>query len=198
MFILACLLLNQLASSSQASVFNDLTTDPAIIAQAQAIKGGRLWPKMLDEWKKGVEVREEIENWIEERSLPKELALIPWVESKYAILNQRQSRNRGAGVWMLIRKTARTLGITLKPHDERMNTYVATQGALTLLSHHYSEWKDWELAVLSYHAGLGRVKKAVRRHGDDDALTLARSGVAYDRKYLDKLGVSILLFGDEL
>lgn len=138
-----------------------------------------------------------LEAAIEQHGLPRELLAIPIVESEYRNLPQTPQQLYGAGIWMFVKGTARSLGLKVSPkRDQRLNIALATDAALTLLKSHYEEFGDWNLALLAYNAGEGTVRRGIKATGSRDAWRLVAAGHSNDPDYLAKVhAASIILTG---
>lgn len=94
-----------------------------------------------------------------EAKLPKELALIPVIESEY---NSRAVSPKGAGgLWQLMPQTAKGYGITSK---DRFQLVPSTTAALKYFKELHQQFKNWEFAIAAYNAGDGRVQKALNQN----------------------------------
>lgn len=99
-------------------------------------------------------------NHIERRDLPGEIALIPFIESRYRPLPG--SGQGAAGMWQLVPGTAKAHGLEVSgKRDARHDTIESTRAALNLLEHLEREFSDWRLAYLAYNAGEFRIKRAL-------------------------------------
>lgn len=97
---------------------------------------------------------------IERRNLPGEIALVPFVESRYRPLPG--SGQGAAGIWQLVPRTARSYGLEVSSaYDARLNVVESTRAALELIEHLEREFSDWRLALLAYNAGEFRLKRAL-------------------------------------
>ena len=101
---------------------------------------------------------------VEQRRLPLELALIPIVESTFD--PTAVSPGKAAGLWQIIPTTAKTLGLQRNGHyDGRRDVLAATDAALDYLQTLAGEFDgNWELALASYNAGSGTVRRAIARN----------------------------------
>jgi membrane-bound lytic murein transglycosylase D len=101
---------------------------------------------------------------VEERRLPLELALVPVIESTFD--PTAVSPGKAAGLWQIIPSTAKTLGLQRNGHyDGRRDVLAATDAALDYLQALADEFDgDWELALASYNAGSGTVRRAIARN----------------------------------
>ena len=98
---------------------------------------------------------------LERRDLPYELAIIPIVESSFR--PTAASSARAVGLWQFIPSTGKKYGLRQDWWiDERKDVVESTRAALDYLSYLTKEFEnDWELALASYNAGSGRVRKAI-------------------------------------
>lgn len=99
---------------------------------------------------------------LEGRGLPKELALIPFIESEYS---PTAASNRGAvGLWQLVSMTGKLYGLKQDQwYDGRKDLDAATKVALDHLEFLYNKFdKDWLLALAAYNCGGARVASAIR------------------------------------
>lgn len=100
---------------------------------------------------------------LDRRNMPLELALLPIVESAYQPF--AYSSSRAAGIWQFIPGTARHYGLKINWWvDGRRDIYASTNAALNYLQYLHNEFDDWMLALASYNAGEGNVRKAIRRN----------------------------------
>jgi membrane-bound lytic murein transglycosylase D len=127
---------------------------------------------------------------LREASLPTEYALIPFVESGY----KPGARSRGgpAGMWQMIRITARKHQVPMQPgYDGRLSPVDSTRAAVRYLKTLHGMFAgDWRLAVMAYNAGEYRVFGALRRSGQvarsaDPEKLASLSGIT--RAYVRKL-----------
>lgn len=95
------------------------------------------------------------------RGLPTELALLPFVESKFN--PHAYSRAKATGLWQFIPSTGRYYQLAQNEWvDERKDLIESTRAALDYLTYLYEMQGDWHLALISYNWGPGAVNKAVR------------------------------------
>jgi membrane-bound lytic murein transglycosylase D len=104
-----------------------------------------------------------IEN-IEERGLPSDLALLPFVESAFDPF--AYSHGRASGLWQFVPNTAKHLGIDQNWwYDGRRDVITATDSALDYLTDLNRRFDgDWLLTLAAYNAGAGTVNKAIIRN----------------------------------
>ncbi len=101
---------------------------------------------------------------IESKQIPGELALLPAVES--AFRPNAISKSQASGLWQFMPATGRIFGLKQNWwYDGRNDIYKSTKAAtsyLKQLSQIYNE--DWFLALSAYNAGMGTIRKAIRKN----------------------------------
>ena len=110
--------------------------------------------------------RDHIQQVIQEKNLPVELAVLPHVESSFN--PSAYSSAAAAGMWQFGRDTGRRFMRIDHIVDERMDPYIATNAAMSLLEYNYSVLGTWPLALTAYNHGAGGIARAVRETGTTD------------------------------
>jgi membrane-bound lytic murein transglycosylase D len=102
---------------------------------------------------------------LRDSSLPTEYALIPFVESGYR--PDARSPAGPAGLWQMIRRTARNHQVPIRPgYDGRLSPVDSTRAAVRYLKTLHGMFAgDWRLAAMAYNAGEYRVLGALRQAG---------------------------------
>lgn len=97
-----------------------------------------------------------------EHDLPLEMALLPIIESAYDPF--AYSHGRASGMWQFIPGTGRHYGLAQDWwYDGRRDVVASTQAAIDFLTDLGRQFDgDWELALASYNAGAGTVRRAQR------------------------------------
>lgn len=96
---------------------------------------------------------------IEQRGMPGEFALLPYVESTYV---PTASGGSAAGIWQLMPATAKASGLRVETDfDARLDVPASTAVALDLLQRYHEKFADWRLADMAFNAGEYRVKKVL-------------------------------------
>jgi len=100
---------------------------------------------------------------LEERGLPTELALLPFVESAYN--PTALSRMQASGLWQFMPATGRQYNLHQDWwRDLRRDPIASTDAAMEYLGYLYEFQGDWHLALASYNWGEGSVRRAIARN----------------------------------
>jgi membrane-bound lytic murein transglycosylase D len=104
------------------------------------------------------------EEYLDNKKLPTELKYLPIIES--AFNPKAQSRVGATGMWQIMYKTGRMLGLNMNSYiDERMDPRRSTEAGINYLEQLYKIYGDWQLALAAYNAGPGNVNKAIANAG---------------------------------
>ena len=134
---------------------------PAVQAQ---LKWYKKHPEHLNKIIKNSEpYLEYIVTQVEEKGLPGEIALLPFIESNF---NPFAYSHAGAtGIWQMMPGTASGYGVTINWwYDGRRDIIESTKTALnyiTYLGDYFNQ--NWLNAIAAYDSGEGKVRKAVNR-----------------------------------
>ncbi len=113
-----------------------------------------------------------IENTLSELDLPAEIIALPHVESSY---DPRAYSNVGAaGLWQFTRSTGRRYLRIDSAVDERMDPFKATVAAARLLKNNRAVTGSWPLAMTGYNHGAAGMRRAARKLGTTDIVTVVR------------------------
>ena len=127
------------------------------LGQADRFRGGL---KRSGRWRK------HIVTMLRKHRVPLELAALPHVESSF---NPAAYSSVGAaGLWQFTRSTGRLFMRVDSVVDERMDPFIASEGAARLLRSNYDVLGSWPLAITAYNHGVGGMKRAVRKLGTSD------------------------------
>ena len=100
---------------------------------------------------------------IEQRGMPTELALLPFIES--AFNPQAVSSARASGMWQFMPRTGKDFDLKQNAfRDDRRDVLASTRAALDYLQKLYAMFGDWHLALAAYNWGEGNVSKALTRN----------------------------------
>lgn len=113
-----------------------------------------------------------IDKVLDDRGLPRELAVLPHVESSFQ--PTAYSHAGAAGMWQFTRSTGRRYMRIDHIVDERRDPFLSTHAAVRLLEDNYSVIRTWPLALTAYNHGLGGMRRAVRQVGTSDIDAIVR------------------------
>ena len=99
-----------------------------------------------------------INSVMDEKGLPRELGILPHVESSF---NPKAYSSAGAaGIWQFTRSTGRRYMQVDYVVDERMDPFAATEAAAQLLEHNLQVTGSWPLALTAYNHGAASLRRA--------------------------------------
>jgi len=104
--------------------------------------------------------------------LPQELEILPHVESSFN--PNAYSKVAAAGMWQFMPATARQYMRVDSLIDERMDPFVATEGAAKLLKRNYDVTGSWPLALTAYNHGATGIMRAAKAVGSKDIATIVK------------------------
>jgi membrane-bound lytic murein transglycosylase D len=96
-----------------------------------------------------------------EQKVPPELVWIAEVESSFDA--KARSPVGAAGLFQLMPETAKSLGLSLWPRDQRYQPERSARAAAQYLNSLHRRFSDWRLTLAAYNAGQGRVQRALQR-----------------------------------
>ncbi len=123
---------------------------------------------------------------VEERGLPGEIALIPFIESSFD--PAARSHRGAAGLWQFMPGTGDALGLHRQGgYDGRLDVAASTRAALDYIEYQADQWYegDIQLSLAAYNAGAGTVNRARNaaisrgESGDYWSLKLPRETMQY-------------------
>jgi membrane-bound lytic murein transglycosylase D len=123
--------------------------------------------------------------------VPSELAWLAEVESSF---NPNARSPVGAvGLYQFMPATAQSLGLQLKPRDDREDPAKSARAAAIYLKRLHGRFDSWPLALAAYNAGEGRVNKLLREHDANDFDGISDHLPSETRMYVPKLDAVLRL-----
>lgn len=125
---------------------------------------------------KGLRYRNFILHTAKKNDVPKEFFALAGIESAYNI--KAKSKAGAVGMWQIMKPTGKEMGLVINSHrDERKNWKKSTVAATKYIKHLADDFfdGDYELAILAYNAGVGNVKKSMKRMNNDNAWYLIKN-----------------------
>jgi len=99
---------------------------------------------------------------VDQRELPMEVVLVPFVESGYSL--SAASFAEAHGAWQFIESTAKNYEIRIdRFRDDRRNLVASTRAAMNYLTTLHAMFDDWPLAMAAYNCGEKRVAAEVEK-----------------------------------
>ena len=114
----------------------------------------------------------EIQPIFDRLGLPKELTMLPHIESSFS--NKAHSKYGAMGLWQLMPATGRRFLTVNRTVDERRDVRLATIAAGKLLKDNYRLLGTWPLAITAYNHGAGGMRRAVKKTGTKNIGTIVR------------------------
>ena len=144
----------------------------------------RPWPK------NAAELVAQLKPIFASERVPEELVWLAEVESGF---DARAESPVGAlGMFQLMPATAKELGLSLWPFDQRKQLEPSARAAAKLLRKLYLQFDDWRLAVAAYNCGEGRVGKALASTRVKNYARIATRLPAETQMYVPKVEATIL------
>jgi membrane-bound lytic murein transglycosylase D len=121
--------------------------------------------------------------------VPAELVWMAEVESGF---DRRAESPAGAvGIYQLMPATAKSLGLSLWPFDQRKQTEPAARAAAKYLRYLHGKFGDWRLALAAYNCGEGNLRRLMQRHNADSYAAIATRLPAETQMYVPKVAATI-------
>lgn len=135
-----------------------------------------------------------IRNELQEAGLPEDLAYLAMIESGFT--QRAYSRASAVGLWQFMKGTGKEYNLKIDRYvDERRHAEKSTKAAVAFLADLYADFGDWHLAVASYNAGAGKIRKGLRKYKCDNFWSLAQHKYLKleTKRYVPKLIAAILI-----
>ena len=104
--------------------------------------------------------------------VPSALVWLAEVESGFDL--SARSPAGAVGMFQLMPATAKDLGLSLMPFDQRKQVEPAAQAAAKNLRQLHDQFDDWRLAVAAYNSGPGTVSRLLKRYQTTSYERIAR------------------------
>jgi len=125
-----------------------------------------------------------------EEGVPTEFVWLAEVESGF---DPRARSPVGAvGLYQLMPETAKGLGLSVWPRDERLDAERNARAAARYLRQLQEKFGDWRLTLAAYNAGQGRVRRLLEREGARSFDEIATKLPAETQMYVPKVEATLL------
>ena len=121
----------------------------------------------------------------EEAQVPRELVWLAEVESAFD--PSARSHAGAVGLYQLMPQTAKSLGLSVEPMDERLIPEENARAAARYLRHLYRRFGDWALVLAAYNAGETRIYRLLTETEASSFEMIAPLLPAETRAYVPKM-----------
>lgn len=112
---------------------------------------------------------------LREYDLPDDLSNVAFIESRF--IPDARSGSGAVGMWQFMKRTARKFGLEVGIWtDERKDPEKATRAAARYLKKLHGQFDNWLLALASYNAGPGTIRRSIKACGTTDFFELKECG----------------------
>lgn len=137
----------------------DMDKDPQVFRIARRFAGDRLIERIAA---RAAGFLYYVVEEVDQRGLPMEVVLVPFVESGYTL--EARSDAEAHGAWQFIENTAKTYELRVdRFRDERRSLIASTRAALDYLTMLHDMFGSWPLAFAAYNCGEKRIQAEVER-----------------------------------
>jgi membrane-bound lytic murein transglycosylase D len=123
------------------------------------------------------------------QQVPESLIWLAEVESGF--VPSAKSPSDAAGLFQLTPNTAKHLGLSLAPNDERLDPDKNAGAAARYLRYLNGRFPEWPLTLAAYNAGEGRLQSLINRHKTRSFDRLARYLPAETQLYVPKIEATL-------
>ncbi len=164
-------------SATEAAVLASWPQETTSRTLARAAENVRFQTGQSDRFKEGLvrsgQWKPHIRSVLAKYDLPQELEVLPHVESSFNPF--AYSKVAAAGMWQFMPATAREYMRVDQVIDERMDPFIATDGAARLLKTNLRVTGTWPLALTGYNHGAGGMTRAAKAMGTTDIDVIVRN-----------------------
>ncbi len=135
-----------------------------------------------------------IKKILREEGLPEDLAFLPLIESGFNV--NARSRAKATGMWQFMASTGAHYGLEVNGWiDERRDPVKSTRAAARHLKDLYETFGSWPLALASYNAGSGKIKRVLNNNGSSTFWEIGQSRAlaAETRNYIPKFMAAMII-----
>ncbi|MCC6543214.1 MAG: transglycosylase SLT domain-containing protein [Nitrospirae bacterium] len=135
-----------------------------------------------------------IKKILREEGLPEDLAFLPLIESGFNV-NARSSA-KATGMWQFMATTGAHYGLEVNSWiDERRDPVKSTRAAARHLKDLYETFGSWPLALASYNAGSGKIKRVLDDSSSSTFWEIGQSKAlaAETRNYIPKFMAAMII-----
>ncbi len=192
--------LNSMENSIFANVIDaeDSTNTPAYVERKVASYIGFFATEGRDDFQQWLDQSgpylPHIREILREEGIPEDLALLPLIESGFNV--NARSPKKAIGLWQFMASTGALYGLKVnKWVDERKDPIKSTRAAARHLKDLYNEFGTWPLALASYNAGSGKVKRAlaITKASTFWEMGQSRALKAETRNYIPKFMAALII-----
>ena len=135
-----------------------------------------------------------IKRILREEGLPEDLAFLPIIESGFNV--NARSRAKATGMWQFMAATGAHYGLEVNGWiDERRDPVKSTRAAARHLKDLYETFGSWPLALASYNAGSGKIKRVLNGSSSSTFWEIGQNSAlaAETRNYIPKFMAAIII-----
>ena len=168
------------------------TNSPPVQINPSFAAEQEIWIKKVSPrpWPKGAEkFVPKLKSIFTAERVPDELVWLAEVESGF---DTRARSPAGAlGMFQIMPATAKDLGLSLWPLDQRKQVEPSARAAAKYLRQLHQQFGDWRLAVAAYNCGPGTVQRVLRRYKTKNYAGIATRLPAETQLYVPKVEATI-------
>jgi membrane-bound lytic murein transglycosylase D len=123
------------------------------------------------------------------QQVPESLVWLAEVESGFE--PSARSPSEAVGLYQLTSTTAKSLGLSLVPQDDRLDPDKNAAAAARYLRYLNGRFPEWPLTLAAYNAGEGRLQNLINRHKTRDFDRLSRYLPAETQLYVPKIEATL-------